>query len=210
VLWLHDEYNHYYHEAIPADKKMMSIYWNTGLYPKDYFMTRKKHILPFEGDYVLQKRREKSDKGSTKAIINFPLKFSPARTLILEAYERAKNPEDRIFETEWTDKQYYTWNHTANQRGRRLWERLFPDRERKIYPDMRHTFATECANGSRFGRMIPEWQLEQWMGWVPGSAMGRKYYLSGRSMPELMAPLQTAIGASPGPSSNHHDLLPFV
>lgn len=212
VIWYRDEYDTYYNEATPGDKCIMQTFWNTGIYPADYFFTRKKHIIPFEGDWVYQKLRQKAN--SPKAIINLPLKYCPARDMFMEAFERAKNPEDKIFVPEWNDKQYDTWSHTLNQRGRRLWEKLFPDRVRKIYPDMRHTFATECANGSRFGRMIPEWQLEQWMGWVPGSQMGAKFYFSAKSIPELMKPYDhlamTMPSSSPVPMTNFHERLPFT
>lgn len=213
VMWYKDEYDAYYSDAIPEDKGIIHTFWHTGMYPADYFFTRKKHIIPFEGDYIFQKLRQKTN--SPKAIINLPLKYCPARQLFIEAFEKAKNPEDKIFVPQWKDSQYDTWNHTLNQRGRRLWERLFPDRERKIYPDMRHTFATECANGSRFGKAIPEWQIEQWLGWVPGSQMGAKYYFSAKSIPELMRhqdhfAISQSSPSLPNPSTNFHERLPFT
>jgi integrase len=212
TIWYNHEWEPYYKACSNEDKDMVSVFWHTGMYPADYYWMRKKHIVAMEGDWGINKLREKAV--SQKAVINFPLKYCPARDIFMKAFNAAKNPEDRLFAIGYgeTEKDYDKWHHNVNQRSRRLWERLFPGVDNKWFQDMRHTFATECASGARFGVMIPEWVLEKWMGWVPGSAMGRKFYINWNAMPELMKPqLQTASGSLlVEPKTNFHDRLPFT
>lgn len=211
VIWYHNEWEKYYEACAPIDKDMVTVLWNTGMYPSDFYFLRKKDIVALGKDFAIQKLREKAV--SEKAVIFFPLEHSPARSVILKAWEAAKNPNDRLFVTNRADTEeaYKAWHYIVCQRSNRLWKRLFPGIDGKQFKDMRHTFATECANGQRFGQMIPEWVLEKWMGWVPGSAMGRKFYIATNAMPHLMAQPQDASSSLVvAPIANLHERLPFT
>jgi integrase len=206
-----DEFGKFHKVCTPRDQRMLTVFYHTGLNPVDYYHLRKSHIVKWEGDFIINKRRQKST--SKKAVINMPLKYNPARDIILEAADKVGEGE-RIFETEYADTEYRRWWITTSQRLLRLWKANFAG-DSFGFQDLRHTFATECANGTRFGRMIPEWQLEPWMGWVPGSRMGAKHYISAKANPDLMKPQDHLASIYLSPSSviavtNFQDRLPFT
>lgn len=203
-----EEWGIFYQAAIPRDKKLLNRLWHTGLNPVDYFYMRRAHIIPTQDDYAINKRRQKVK--SKKAVINFPLKHCPARADFMEAYHATTNSNDRLFETDYGDLEYRRWTVTTTQRLARLWKSLFTSDPIKL-TDIRHTFATDCASGRRFGHMIPEWQLEPWMGWVAGSRMGAKFYINAKNNPQLMIPshLHVAVSA-PLVTTNFQDRVPFT
>lgn len=212
VTWDPQEFLVFLGRCTPRDAKLMTIIYHTGLNPVDYFFMKKKDIQAFGDDFLIIKLRAKTK--SPKAIIRFPLKYCKAKPLIMEAYMNASLPNDRLFETEYADEEYKRWLYTTEQRLERLWYRIWPEKVHKGMQALRHTFATEMTNGKRLGYVVPESELEKWMGWVPGSNMGRRYYIASSANPDLMRPLeghQTAISFSGSNSLvNLQDRVPFT
>jgi integrase len=193
VCWTDKEFNTYYGAALPDERIKLTVMRYSGMDPADYFFMRRKHIVPGQGDYVVDKVREKAT--TPRARILLPLKYNPAREVIMKAWDATKNPEDRLFDTDYGDKSKRAWDYYWHNRRTRLWMKLFPGIDLKTYKDLRHTFVTKCVDGSLFNREIPEDTLERWVGHVPGSRMLRMYYIHRAETASLMRPKEAGLTA---------------
>lgn len=176
IVWEHKEFETLYAASTVEDRDYLLALWHTGMDLIDLFQMKKAHIIQSKDGFTINKRRGKAT--SPLQVIQFPLGNCPAKDVFMNAWKKAKNPDDRLFfrAYEDTDLGYKQCNWSTRTRRYRTWMRVMPDTNFKTVKQMRHTFVTECISGKRFGRSIEMWALEKWMGWTPGSKVASRYY----------------------------------